>query len=58
MVCAMYRIVVCGWSKPEAIQEMKEGGFGFNSAWQNLVAYIEKADIAQIRRRAGLADQK
>jgi protein tyrosine phosphatase (PTP) superfamily phosphohydrolase (DUF442 family) len=54
MICAMYRIVFCGWSKQEAIQEMKEGGFGFNPAWKNLVRYIEKADIAKIKQRAGL----
>jgi hypothetical protein len=33
---------------------MKEGGFGFNPAWKNLVRYIEKADIAKIKQRAGL----
>jgi protein tyrosine phosphatase (PTP) superfamily phosphohydrolase (DUF442 family) len=55
MMCAMYRIVVCGWTKPEAINEMKNGGFDFNPAWHDLVSFIEKADIADIKRRAGLA---
>jgi|WetSurMetagenome_2_1015567.scaffolds.fasta_scaffold541962_1 protein tyrosine/serine phosphatase len=55
MVCAMYRIVVCGWTRQEAIREMREGGFGFNSAWKNLVNYVEKADLEKIKRRAGLA---
>jgi len=55
MMCAMYRIVVCGWTKPEAINEMKNGGFDFNPAWHDLVSYIENADIADIKRRAGLA---
>jgi len=55
MMCAMYRIVVCGWSKPEAIDEMKNGGFDFNPAWHDLVSFIEKADVADIKRRAGLA---
>ena len=54
-MCAMYRIVVCGWTKPEAIDEMKNGGFDFNPSWHNLVSFIEKADIADIKRRAGLA---
>ena len=27
MVCAMYRIALCGWTKQEAIQEMEAGGF-------------------------------
>ena len=34
MMCAMYRIVECGWTKEAAIKEMKEGGFHFNSGWQ------------------------
>ena len=51
----VYRIVVCGWTKPEAIAEMKNGGFDFNPAWHDLVSFIEKADIADIKRCAGLA---
>lgn len=53
-VCAIYRIAVQGWSKQEAIQEMAKGGFGFQPAWQNLVRYIRKVDVDEIKRRAGL----
>ena len=53
-MCAMYRIVFCGWTKQAAINEMKDGGFGFNPAWQNLVNYIEAADVEKLKRRAGL----
>ncbi len=55
MMCAMYRIVVCGWTKPDAIKEMKQGGYHFSPVWKNLVAYIEHADIPEIKRRAGLS---
>ena len=55
MMCAMYRIAVCGWTKGQAIDEMKNGGFGFNPAWHELITFIEKADIADIKRRAGLS---
>ncbi len=55
MMCAMYRIVVYGWTKPEAIDEMENGGFGFSPVWQELVSFIEQADIADIKRRAGVA---
>ncbi len=51
MMCAMYRIVVCGWTKAEAIDEMKNGGFDFNPAWHDLVSFIEQADVADIKRR-------
>ena len=49
MLSAMYRIVVQGWSKEAAIEEMKHGGYGFNAIWGNLVRWIEKADIERIR---------
>jgi protein tyrosine phosphatase (PTP) superfamily phosphohydrolase (DUF442 family) len=55
MMCAMYRITVCGWTKEQAIDEMKNGGFNFSPAWHELITFIEKADIADIKRRAGLA---
>jgi protein tyrosine/serine phosphatase len=54
MVCAMYRIVICGWTKDAAIQEMKEGGFHFNTGWQNLVDYINRVDIEALKKRAGM----
>jgi protein tyrosine phosphatase (PTP) superfamily phosphohydrolase (DUF442 family) len=54
LVCAMYRIVLCDWTKEQAIEELKEGGFGFNPTWKNIVRYIERVDIEQIKTRAGL----
>ena len=54
MMCAMYRVVVCDWTKEASIAEMKAGGFGFNPTWRNLVRYVKKADIADLKRRAGL----
>lgn len=57
LVCAMYRIVVCGWTKPDAIEEMRQGGYHFSPIWKNLVAYIEHADIAEIKRRVGLPEK-
>ena len=57
LMCAMYRIVVSGWTKSEAIEEMRQGGYHFSPAWGNLVAFIQKVDVADVRRRAGLASQ-
>ena len=57
MICAMYRIVYCGWSKDVAIQEMKEGGFHFNPGWQNIVNYINKVDVEELKNRAGITVQ-
>ena len=57
MMCAMYRITVCGWTKEQAIDEMKNGGFNFSPAWHGLITFIEKADAADIKRRAGLPER-
>lgn len=53
-VCAVYRIAVQGWSKEEALKEMRDGGYGFHGVWRNLVRYINNLDIAEMKRRAGL----
>ena len=52
----MYRVVVQGWSRDEAIEEMTEGGFGFYRTWQNIVDYIRKLDIEEVRSQAGLKE--
>ncbi|MCC6523561.1 MAG: tyrosine-protein phosphatase, partial [Polyangiaceae bacterium] len=55
MMTAIYRIIVQGWSKDDAIAEMVEGGFGFHAVWQNLVEYVRDLDVASLARAAGLA---
>jgi protein tyrosine phosphatase (PTP) superfamily phosphohydrolase (DUF442 family) len=56
LVCAVYRIVVCGWTKDEAIREMTEGDFGFHWIFSNIVRFIENLDIDEIREQAGIGD--
>lgn len=51
MMCAMYRVVDCGWTKEQAIDEMKHGGFDFSPAWENLVRFVEKTDVEELKRR-------
>lgn len=50
-MCATYRIFVQGWTREQAIAEMREGGFGFYGGWQNLVDYIRELDVERIRDR-------
>ena len=54
LLCAMYRIAVQDWSKAQAIAEMTQGGMGFHGIFQNLIAYINDADIERLKREAGL----
>lgn len=53
-LCVIYRIVVEGWDKDEAIKEMTKGGFALRSVKKNLVDYVRKLDIDEIKREAGL----
>ena len=55
VMCAMYRIVIQGWPREEAIRELRDGGFGFHPLWRNILLYLKKVDIAEIRRRAGVS---
>jgi len=51
---ALYRIVVEGWTKEEAIAEMTEGGFRFHKIWANLPDWIAELDIESISKDAGI----
>jgi protein tyrosine/serine phosphatase len=53
-MCAIYRITVQGWTKEEALREMKDGGFGFHEVWQDLVQYINGLDVDRIKKKAGI----
>jgi len=50
-VSAVYRILYQGWTKDEAIAELKDGGFGFHKFYVNIPAFIKNLDVARIRVR-------
>jgi len=50
---AIYRVVVQGWDREEAIREMTEGGFGYHTLWDNLPATLRKLDVAAIKSKLG-----
>lgn len=49
LMSAMYRVVVEGWSKEDALKEMTQGGFGESSHHKDDAAYLMKADIPKLR---------
>ncbi|MBM4037597.1 MAG: protein tyrosine phosphatase [Planctomycetes bacterium] len=53
-MCALYRIVVQGWTKDAAIREMTRGGFGHHPIYRNLPKFIEGLDVEALRKQAGL----
>jgi protein tyrosine/serine phosphatase len=50
VVVAMYRILYQGWSKEQALDEMKNGGFNFHSVWANIPTFVKNADIAAFKQ--------
>ena len=55
-MCAIYRIVVQGWSKEEAVKEMKEGGYGFHGqVYESYAEYVKKLDAEALRRELRLS---
>jgi protein tyrosine phosphatase (PTP) superfamily phosphohydrolase (DUF442 family) len=49
VVAAAYRVVVQGWTKGEAIAELKHGGFGFHGYYLNIPAFIRHMDPDKLR---------
>lgn len=52
LMCAIYRVAVCGWSKEAATDEMIYGGYGFHPVWKNLIDYFMNLDIEKIKKEA------
>jgi protein tyrosine/serine phosphatase len=51
VMCAVYRIIIQGWSKEEAVQEMKEGGFGFHFLiYESYIDYVERLNVEAIKK--------
>jgi protein tyrosine/serine phosphatase len=50
-IVAMYRIVVQGWTKEAAIDELKNGGYGYHSLYGNIVKYLEGVNVEEIKEQ-------
>jgi len=50
LFAAMYRTVIQGWSKEDALKEMVEGGFGTEDDMTDAIHYVQNADVAAIRQ--------
>jgi protein tyrosine/serine phosphatase len=53
-ICAAYRVAVCGWSKPDAIDEMLHGGYRFSPLCLDLTDFINGLDVEKLRKDAGI----
>jgi protein tyrosine/serine phosphatase len=51
-MCAVYRIVIEGWKKEDAIAEMK--AIGHNTIFKNLPKMLMDLDVEAIKKKAGI----
>jgi tyrosine-protein phosphatase SIW14 len=57
-VVAAYRIAFNGWSKEQALEELRFGGFGFHEKWfPHIVRLIENIDEQELRLKVGIEIQ-
>lgn len=49
LMAAMYRVVVQGWSKEDALSEMTQGGFGDSTHFKDGIRYMMQADVDKLR---------
>jgi len=54
MAVATYRIVCQGWTKEDAIDEMRRGGFNFHEVWKGLPKFLREMDVEKLRADADL----
>ena len=57
-MCAVYRVVVQGWTKEQAIDEMAQGGYDFHTLYTNLPEFIRNLDVEKIKAEVGLKENK
>ncbi|RON50896.1 phosphatase domain-containing protein [Pseudomonas frederiksbergensis] len=56
LMAAMYRVVVQGWSKEDALSEMTQGGFGDSTHFKDGVRYMMQADADKLRTALASGD--
>ncbi|HAT30765.1 MAG TPA: protein-tyrosine-phosphatase [Janthinobacterium sp.] len=51
LITAMYRMLYEQRSKEQAIDELKNGGYGYHAIWKNIEVYLRQVDVAAIGRQ-------
>jgi protein tyrosine/serine phosphatase len=54
VILALYRVVVQGWTKEDALREMNDGGYHHSSFFSNLDRYVANANVAALRRELAI----
>jgi protein tyrosine phosphatase (PTP) superfamily phosphohydrolase (DUF442 family) len=54
LVTALYRMLNDGWTREAALDEMRNGSFGYHAVWGNIPSFIAKVDIDAMRREVAV----
>ncbi|MGK5065657.1 tyrosine-protein phosphatase [Janthinobacterium sp. LB3P112] len=49
MMAAMYRMLYQDWPREKAIDELKNGGYGYHAVWKNIESYLKRVDVVALR---------
>lgn len=53
LMVAMYRMLYQHWPRERALDELRNGGYGYHAVWKNIEKYLRRVDIDRIRRQIG-----
>lgn len=53
LIAALYRVIYEGWSKADALAEMRSGEFGYHAVWGNIPRYLKTVDIVALKAAIG-----
>lgn len=49
LITALYRMLHQGWTREKALDEMRNGQFGYHAVWGNIPRFLRKVDVAKLR---------
>jgi protein tyrosine/serine phosphatase len=49
LITALYRMLHQGWTHEKALDEMRNGSFGYHAVWGNIPRFLRKVDVAKLR---------
>lgn len=55
LITALYRVLYEGWTKAAALDEMRQGKFGYHAVWGNIPSYIRRVNVERLKRQVGSA---
>ena len=47
LMVAMYRMLYQHWPRERALDELRNGGYGYHAVWKNIEKYLRRVDIGR-----------